>query len=398
MQQLQELFASGTLSQEAYSEARSGLERRIVDAVLLNPVAEVPNAGPAVSHGGEVSGASPVNKSSRKLHYALAAGAIVVAVAGYTLMGNPSLMLAGGDGNPAGSPQAGQSAGGATPHATNFDQIAAMTDKLAAKLQDKPDDAEGWSMLARSYSVLGRNPEALKAYEKALALRTDDAMLLADYADALAIKNNRSLAGEPMKMVERALKIDGKNLKALSLAGTNAFEKKDYAGAVKYWSAVVKIGPASNPLVEQVLPSLAEARELAGLPPDPSLSKPPGPVGPGAAGKTVAGVVSLAPALAKEARPDDTVFIFARAAEGSPMPVAILRKKVKDLPIQFTLDDTMAMSPTAVLSDAGFVTVGARVSKSGNAMPEKGDFAGQSGRVAVGSGNLVIEIRDAVKQ
>ena len=223
-------------------------------------------------------------------------------------------------------------------------------------------------------------------------------MLLADYADALAIKNNRSLAGEPMKMVERALKIDGKNLKALSLAGTNAFEKKDYAGAVKYWSAVVKIGPASNPLVEQVLPSLAEARELAGLPPDTSMTKPPGPVGPGAAGKTVAGVVSLAPALAKEARPDDTVFIFARAAEGSPMPVAILRKKVKDLPIQFTLDDTMAMSPTSVLSEAGFVTVGARVSKSGNAMPEKGDFAGQTGRVAVGSGNLVIEIRDAVKQ
>jgi len=393
MQQLQELHATGTLSSEAYEEGRVKLERRILDWVLLNPAAEAALAAPAIT-ATPVAPVTPVALPSRRLQFVLAGVVLVVAVAGYSLMGNSSLMSSGGNGNVAGGSVSEEGPTGGKPHATNFDQIAAMTEKLAARLQDKPDDAEGWSMLARSYSVLGRNPEAIKAYDKALALRPDDAMLLADYADALAIKNNRSLAGEPMKIVERALKMDGKNLKALSLAGTNAFEKKDYAGAVKYWTQVIKVGPATNPLVEQVRPSLAEARELAGLPPDTQLTSPPAPAG---AGKTVSGVVTLAPALVKEAKPGDTVFVFARAAEGAAMPVAILRKQVKDLPLNFTLDDSMAMSPTAVLSDSGFVTVGARVSKSGNAMPEKGDLAGQSGKVAVGTTNLAIEIREVFK-
>ena len=108
-----------------------------------------------------------------------------------------------------------------------------MTEKLAARLQDKPQDAEGWAMLARSYNMLGRNPEAINSYEKAIALSGDDAVLLADYADALAVKNNRSLAGEPMKWVARALQSDPHNLTALALAGAYEFEKTDSASAVK---------------------------------------------------------------------------------------------------------------------------------------------------------------------
>jgi cytochrome c-type biogenesis protein CcmH len=389
LQQLAEFHASGALSREAYDEGRTQLERRILDWVLRDA-----SEGEAVG----APSAKPLAGPSRRLLTMLAGVVVLVAAAGYGWTVYSSSGAAGtvASGLEGGGATAGDGAGVGKPHATNFDQIAAMTEKLAVKLQDKPQDAEGWAMLARSYSVLGRNPEAIKAYEKAVALRADDAVLLADFADALAIKNNRSLAGEPMKLVERALKIDPRNLKALSLAGTHAFEKKDYAGAVKFWDQVVQFGAADNSFVEQVQPSLAEARQLAGLPPAAKVAAPAKPTAD-SAGQTVSGIVSLAPALSREAKPEDTVFIFARAAEGSRMPLAILRKQVKDLPIQFTLDDSMAMSPATKLSQAGRITVGARISKSGNAMPEPGDLAGQSSVVAVGSKGLSIEIREAFK-
>jgi cytochrome c-type biogenesis protein CcmH len=111
----------------------------------------------------------------------------------------------------------------------------------------------------------------------------------------------------------------------------------------------------------------------------------------------VSGTVTLSAALAKQAQPDDTVFIFARTAEGSRMPLAILRKQVKDLPFTFKLDDSMAMSPASALSTASKVIVGARVSKSGNAMPQPGDLSGQSAPVNVGATDVKIEIKEAVK-
>ena len=150
------------------------------------------------------------------------------------------------------------------PHGTETDQMASMTDRLAQRLKDQPQDAEGWAMLARSYSVLGRHPEALQAYEKATALGKDDANLLADYADSMAMKNNRVLAGEPLKLVERALKLEPHNLKALSMAGSEAFERQDYAKAAHYWQQVVQFGPADSPMVQQIAPSLERAKQLAG--------------------------------------------------------------------------------------------------------------------------------------
>jgi len=323
----------------------------------------------------------------------VATSVLLVAAAGYWWKGAPDLATSSAP--TTGGAVADGAAG--TPHATNFDQIAAMTEKLAARLKDQPNDAEGWAMLARSYSVLGKHPEALKAYEKALGLRKDDATLLADYADSLAVKNNRNLSGEPMKQVERALKLDPRNLKALSLAGTHAFDRKDYAGAVKYWEQVVQFGTSDNALVQQVQPGLAEARELAGL---PAVSQPLDAVKVGAApvgGVAVSGTVSLSAALRTQVQPEDTVFVFARAAEGAKMPLAILRKQVKDLPLQFKLDDSMAMSPANVLSGASKVVVSARVSKSGNAMPQPGDLSGQSAAVSVGTTGMQIEIRETVR-
>jgi len=160
----------------------------------------------------------------------------------------------------------GSSMVASAPHGTGNDQMMAMTDRLAERLKKQPQDAEGWAMLARTYSVLGRPAEAIKAYEKAVALRKDDAMLLADYADILAVQNNRQLEGEPLRLVERALQIEPGNLKALSMAGSAAFDRQDFAKAVHYWEQVVTLAPPEHPMAQQILPSLEQARALSGKP------------------------------------------------------------------------------------------------------------------------------------
>ena len=383
--QLKELHASGVLPEQQFAEGKTALERQILDLVLATP-ASAPRATKSAA-------AAPVAaaKPSGLLLGGLAVAIIAIAGAGYLWKGMPA---------PTEAAQTAAADGQAPQHSTNADQIAAMTEKLSARLKDKPDDVEGWSMLARSYSVLGRHADALKAYEKASSLRKDDPTLLADYADSLAVNSNNSLDGEPMKLVERALKLDPKNLKALYLAGTYAFNKQDYKSAIKTWETLAQVGPPGNVFVREVEPAIAEARKLAGLPAAaaPLDAAPQAVAAPLAIGAgMVSGTVTLTAALAKQAQPDDTLFVFARAAEGSRMPLAILRKQVKDLPITFTLDDSMAMSPATALSSVSQVIVGARISKSGNAMPQAGDLSGQSAPVKVGAAGLKIEIKDLVK-
>jgi cytochrome c-type biogenesis protein CcmH len=406
--QLTELRDAGALTPDQFEQSKIQIERKILDCVMSGEVAAVTEPGsisalPTAS-AQEQAPAALKRRPPMRLMAGLAALIVVVASAGYILTRTAEPVTSAGE--EAAAPDA---TGAAQPHATNSEQMGAMMDKLAARLKENPGDAGGWAMLARSYGVLGRSAEAVDAYAKALALSKNDAGLMVDYADALAVKNNRSLAGEPMKLITRALKLDPRNVKALAMAGTDAFDRKDYRTAVKHWEQVVEFGGPDNLFVQQIQAGLAEARQLAGLPPAPAaassglLAVPPTTVpastaAVAATGGTIQGTVTLAAALIREAKPEDTVFIFARAAEGPRMPLAILRRQVKDLPVNFTLDDSMAMSPAANLSKAGRVTVGARISRSGNAIPEKGDLAGQSAPVTVGAKGLVIEIKDIVKQ
>ncbi len=397
--QLQELHATGALPDAAYEEAKTALERRVL-ALVMSGAADAPApAAPSVAPAA-VAPAPAAPRPSRRLLVSLAVGVLAVAAAGYAWMGSPGQLGVGPAGGAGGMGEAGAAAGmpgGAQqpPHATSQEQIASMADQLAERMKGTPNDAEGWAMLARSYSVLGRHPEALVAYEKAVQLRQDDPNLLADYADSLAVKNGRQLAGEPMKWVQAALKIDPQTPKALALAGTHAFDQKDYAGAVRYWELLLATAPADNNFVQQVRSGLAEARQLGGLPAKAAEPSATPAVG---AGASVRGTVSLSPALAKLASPDDTVFIYARAAEGGMrMPLAIQRHQVKDLPVSFTLDDSSSMSPAARLSGVRQVIVSARVSKSGQAMPTPGDLTGQTGAVAVGASGLKVEINETVK-
>ena len=146
------------------------------------------------------------------------------------------------------------------PHAVGGGQVDAMVQSLAKRLEAKPDDAEGWAMLARSYAALGRHAEAVPAYARAVALQPGDPALLADYADALALQQGRSLSGEPMKWIERALAIDPKQPKALLLAGTEAFERGDSGEAIREWTQVLEVAPPSSGLAQQAHAGLIQAR------------------------------------------------------------------------------------------------------------------------------------------
>jgi cytochrome c-type biogenesis protein CcmH len=289
---------------------------------------------------------------------------------------------------PPAPPVASADSAASSPHAMTLGQIQGMVDQLAARMRNEPRNAEGWLMLGRSYAVLGQFEPAIAAYRHVLTLEPRNALALADLADTLAVARNGRFEGEPAQLVAQALAAEPDNLKALMLAGTVAFENKDYAAAARHWEKAVRVGPPDSELVRQARDNVAEARQLAGLPASVADAAP--------AASGLRGRVELAPALAGKAGPDDTVFVFARPAEGSRMPLAILKKRVRDLPFEFVLDDSLAMSPQARLSQAGRVVVGARISHSGQAMPQPGDLEGLSGPVAPDAGGLKLVIAEVV--
>jgi cytochrome c-type biogenesis protein CcmH len=274
------------------------------------------------------------------------------------------------------------------PGAVSAEQIEDMVGRLAARMGEHPDDAEGWKLLGRSYAVLGRFGEAVDAYAKAAAREPRDAVLLADFADALAMARGQSLQGEPEKLVLRALEIDPRNLKALALAGTAAFERKAFAKAADYWQRMLPLVPPGSEDAQAIRDNVAQATQLAGGP----------PVAPQAAVPQVAGLrgtVRISPKLKGQFGPEDTVFIYARAVEGPPMPLAVLRRRARELPAEFALDDSMAMAPGMTLSAHPRVVVTARVSKSGGATPQPGDLQGASAPVANDASGVDVTI-DAV--
>ncbi|HYL25717.1 MAG TPA: c-type cytochrome biogenesis protein CcmI, partial [Burkholderiales bacterium] len=314
-------LAAGTLAREDYERSRLELEARLLE---------------------DLSTEEPIATRGGGRHAALALGVAlpVLALVVYLAAGTPGAL----------APQT------AMPTAA---QVEGMVARLAAKLEENPGDVEGWKLLGRSYMVLGRYPQAVGAYAKAAERAPRDAQLLADFADALAMARGQRLAGEPERLIARALEIDPGNLKALALAGSAAFERQDYARAAELWSRMLPLVPAGSEEARSLAENVEEAKKLAAIgASSPDTASPhPG----------VRGTVRLAPALRQQVRPGDTVFVFARAAEGPAMPLAVLRARAADLPLQFALNDSMAMAQGLTVSAHPRVVVTARVSKSGSA-------------------------------
>lgn len=243
---------------------------------------------------------------------------------------------------------------------------------LQDQLQANPDDVEGWTMLARSYYFLKQYGAAAETFARASALQQDSsAELLADYADALAMSNGRNMAGKPYELVKKALTIQPKYQKALWLAGTATYQTGDFESTLGYWKRLLEIFPKGSENYVQMQKNIGEIQQKLGLPIDEEIQAA---ATAAAGGASISGVVRLDESLMVDAAVDDTLFVYARAASGPRMPLAIVRKKVKDLPLEFTLNDSMAMNPAMKLSNFKQVVVGARISKSGNAMPQPGDM------------------------
>ena len=280
--------------------------------------------------------------------------------------------------------------------------VAEMRERIAAleaRLASAPQDGKAWAVLGRSYAALGEYRQAADAFGRADPLLPNDAQLLADYADALAMAQERRLGGEPARLLLRALKIDPNNVKALLLAGTAAFEVGQFKQAVDTWERVERLVPQDTELIASLRKSMEEAKSRIGETASPVTNASQSKAGePATAGPTfVSGRVSLAPELASKASPDDTVYVFARAATGPRMPLAAFKRQVKDLPFDFRLDDSMAMAPTMKLSTVAEVILTARVSKSGEPIPKSGDLEIVSPPVKLGAAGVQLSIRDVVK-
>ena len=276
---------------------------------------------------------------------------------------------------------------------------AQVVEDMAARLEQNPNDGKGWSMLGHSYAVMGRYADAVLAYEKAVKLIPNDVQLLVDYADVMAVANDRNLKGKPLELISKALKLDPDNIKGLALIGTAAFQAGDYASAVKYWEKVLKLLPPDSPFARQMSSGITDARALAAGKEPPSKMATQGAAQPSqgknqpvAGGAQISGVLTLSPALAAKAAPTDSVFLSAKEVSGSPMPVAVIRAQVKDLPLKFTLDDSMAMMPEMKLSNFQEVMISAKVTKSGNTATQRGDLTGELTPVKVGTNGVSVVI------
>lgn len=363
-------LAAGTLAPADHAQARAELQRRLLADTAIAPAPQP---------------SRPARHTALWLALVLPLGATGL----YALLGQPAALL----------PQAAtQAAGPGGSHEVGEDQIMQMVDKLAARLKQNPDDPKGWAMLARSYHAMGRLPEAEEAFQHVGDALNKDPALLSAYADVLASRNGGQIEGKPMELVRRALELDPNYPMALSLAATAAYKRQDFAQAAQHWQRLLDQLPPDSEDAKWLVKTLAEigapARPASGAvaAAGPAASAARAAPAAAAGGKTVSGTVTLSAALAAQARPDDTVYVFARPADGSRMPLAVQRARVSDLPLQFKLDDSMAISPQAKLSDASQVRIEARVSRSGKADPAAGDLFGMSPTVPNGASQVALQI------
>jgi cytochrome c-type biogenesis protein CcmH len=398
--------AAGRMTADERELRVAELSRRVVEEGLTEPQAAAA-AGPSQRRG---------------LAIALCVLIPVVAFAGYLVIGTPAAL------DPSTRAIVAKSAGHGDITPAQFREMLA---ELRARLDKNPNDATGWKMLAGGLRYIQDFAGAAEAYRRATDLVPTDAAAFADYADALAMAQDRNLEGKPTELIQKALALDPKQPKALALAGTIEIEKGNKAGARAYYERLLATVPPDSEQASEVRsiiaeidgvppPSLAAAPAMPGTAPmlaqqdakapavaapvnphktSPTAGSPAAAAAPASAdpAKALTGTVTLASAVASGAKPDDVVYIFARAAQGPRMPLAILRHKVSDLPLKFRLDDSNGMAGGPALSAASAVKIEARISKTGDAIPKPGDLRGESAVVAPGASGLSIVIDQVVR-
>lgn len=398
-QQVRELdsdLATGELDEQQYKTARRDLERELLY--------DVTGKGTGADSGG-----------GRWAPVLLAVALPAVAISLYLHLGDtsviPRLEAAANGQVPAAHPGA---PGGQMP------PLEVMVQRLADKMQQNPENLEGWMMLGRTYFAISQPERALDALEKAYGLAPENPDVLVTYAEAIAANNDSDLAGRPAELIQAALKIDPEHSSARWLEGLASFQANDFARAAEQWSELATTFDRQGKEAAELRRYIGEARTRAGIAPEqapkPELT-PSAEAGPDtapqarsapggesrvaaeqpAASASVTVEVSLAETLSPEANANDSVFVYAKAVGGPPMPLAAHRAHVGDLPLTVTLDDSMAMTPAMKLSGFPEVTVGARITKSGQAIPRSGDLEGETSSVRPGQSDTVKVVIDRVR-
>ena len=373
--QLDADFAAGAIGEEERAAAEAEIVARLGAELSAAPQPDAAEAGRA------------------PWIVAIAIVAIVPAAAlvAYLAVGNPQALDAG-----------------AARKRMTEPEVLSMVERLAQRMKADPSDPQGWLLLGRSWSALQRYQESADAYAEAVKRMPGNADALADWADALAMAQGRKLAGKPTEIIGQALAADPTHPKSLALAASAAMERGDDKAAVRYWQALLAVVPSGSEDAQGIAATIAQLGgspspaplssagaplSSSSAPPSSAAARPaPRPSAAAPAASRITGRVEVAPALASRIPPDATLFVYARAAQGPRMPLAIVRRTARELPLEFALDDSMAMAPGATISSAREVVVEARVSASGSATAASGDLSGVSATVAPGATGLRITI------
>lgn len=360
--------AAGRIGAEEHAQAQAELARRVLE---------------------ESSAIEPVGTTNHSTS-TMAVLLLVVPVLGvglYAQLGEPGAIRMAADNRQANT--------GAT-----IADVDAMVRQMARQLEsrpaDQPADAAAWEMLARSQAGLQRYADADRAYQRAIALAPDNPHLLADRADLLTMLQGQNADGEPLRLINRALAIDPNHLKTLALAGSAAYGRQDFAAAQTYWQRARQHATTGSDFANGLERSLEAARD--GLQASNATSAPAAAQSP----KTttalagIQGRIEIAPALREQLREGDTLYITARTPQGPRMPLAVLRIQASGNLTDFTLTDQQAMSAEHKLSDQAQVVVEARISRSGNALPQRGDLSGRTQLVGSTAQNVRVLIDEVV--
>jgi cytochrome c-type biogenesis protein CcmH len=359
---------NGLLTRDAYEQGKSELQSRLVEEVKIT----------------EQPAARPPRNPAKMLAVILAVMLPLFSVLLYLTLGNTDALL----------PQ--ETIVADADGVIHSEEALQRLEKKVKRLAKNPSD---WWMLARTYTEQKRFPEAVTAYERLVVLVPNEAQLWANYADVYAMAHGQTLQSEEVaKLLNKALELNANNTTALALSGSAAMERSDYATAITRWQTLLNQLEPDSPEIQVYRGGIKQASVLLAAQPGGkeklaqlSSAKAPEKVSADSTA-AITGQVSLSPSLKGKVSPTDTVFILARAAQGPKMPLAVLRKQVKDLPLKFTLDDSMAMQPQLKLSGFAQVVVVARVSKSGTPMAQSGDLQGLTGTIKPGIKGLSIVI------
>lgn len=366
--------AAGDIADETYQQVRAELENTLADDIAGDEQVQ-----PAAASGGRWA-------------LALLLVAIpLVAFGLYLQIGAPQLVTVSGPGA-----QISEGPHGAG-DATELPPVDQLADMLAEKLKQNPENPDGWYLLGRTYMSMQRYQDAANAFEQLHGLVGDDPAVLLALADSLAMAQGARMSGRPAELALKALEQEPENTTALWLAGKGAAETGQYLEAIRHWRKVEAQVQDDPQILAEIRSLIAEAQQQGNIPDDQMPPAPaPAAAEPAASAAAITVSVALDPAMAAQATPDDTVFIFARAIEGPPMPLAVARHQVKDLPITVTLTDEMAMMPQSRLSNFAQVRVSARVSKSGNAIQQSGDLVSDGTDVEVAGAEPVSLVINSV--